>query len=100
MFLGGAPSVIAGGITQCATQLKVLIFIHKISHKAMSLICWTAKRPPLISLQFFKFIIMVKNNNKNKLLLDIWRTGDVDVDFSLSWQECPLRLGLPGAVRL
>lgn len=48
LFLGGAPSVIAGGITQCATQLKVLIFIHKISHKAMSLICWTAKRPPLI----------------------------------------------------
>lgn len=67
----------------------------------MSLICWTAKRPRLISLQFFLFIIMDKNNNNDiKLLLDIWRTGDVHVDFSLSWQECPLRLGLPGAVRL
>lgn len=83
LFLGGAPSVLAGGITQCPTQLKVLIFIHKITHKPMTLIRWTAKRPHLILLPFF-LIYWFKNNNNNgiQLLLDMWRTGEVGADLS------------------
>lgn len=101
MFLGGgAASVIAGGRTQCATQLKVLIFIHKSTHKAVSFVCCSEKRPPLISPGFYLFIILVKNNNDEMKLVDVWRTGGVDVDFSSSWQEFPARPGLPGAVRL
>lgn len=38
LFLGGAPSVIAAGASECAAQLKVLIFIHTTPHKAISLI--------------------------------------------------------------
>lgn len=105
MFLGGAPSVIAAGATECAAQLKVLIFIHKTPHKAMSLIGWTAKGPRLISLLLFVIHYIVKKTMRLQFPSTYVRGAEaVDVDFSLSWQECPQgspwRLGLPGAVHL
>lgn len=106
MFLGGAPSVIAAGATECAAQLKVLIFIHKTPHKAMSLIGWTAKGPRLISLLLFVIhYIGKKKTTRLQFHSTYVREAEaVDVDFSLSWQEClqgsPWRLGLPGAVHL